>query len=132
MASTLSIVSLVRSCDVPGGMSTITKNVPVSSFGTRAVGVFAISHTSAAIDAATITADDTLWRMKKLAPFLYLLSWASYITLNQWWKRFTKLRFFPCSSVWGLRNTAQRAGDSVKALSAEKPMAIAMVIPNCW
>ena len=53
------------------------------------------------------------------------------MTLNHEWKRFTKFFFLPGSSVWALRNTAQRDGDSVRAFRAEKPMAMAMVRPNC-
>ena len=36
------------------------------------------------------------------------------------------------SELCGLRNNAHRAGESVRAFTAEKPMATAIVMPNCW
>ena len=43
----------VRSCDVPGGRVTAPMIVPVSSFGTRVVGVLLIVKTSRAMESAT-------------------------------------------------------------------------------
>ncbi len=40
--------------------------------------------------------------------------------------------FSDASGSCPLRNTAHRAGESVKAFKAEKPMAMAIVKPNCW
>ena len=58
--STCSSTSMVRSCDVPAGMSTITNTVPVSSLGTMAVGVMAMSHTSTSVLAITLRKAVTL------------------------------------------------------------------------
>ena len=70
IVSTWSITSMVRSCDVPGGMSTIQKSTPVSSLGTRVDGVVLMSHTRMPMLAATMPAQEILWRMKKLVHLL--------------------------------------------------------------
>ena len=51
--STWRSILSVRSCDVPGGRVTAPMMVPVSSLGTRVVGVFAIVNMSKAIESAT-------------------------------------------------------------------------------
>ena len=56
---------MVRSCEVPGGMSIIQNTVPVSSSGTMPVGVEFMSHTSRPMLITTATNDDILWFMKK-------------------------------------------------------------------
>ena len=50
--------------------------------------------------------------------------------LKEEWKRETKVDFFSCPSSCGFKNIAHRAGLSVKAFNADKPIEIAIVKPN--
>ena len=68
--------------------------------------------------------------MKWTTFFLYFWSKTSYHALNPRWKRPIRLIFLSFSSEWGFKKMAQRAGESVKAFSAEIPMEMAIVRPN--
>lgn len=120
----------VRSCEVPGGRSTVAIIVPVSSFGTSPVGVTFIIKMSNAIDPTTRPkVKYGLW-MKCRVPFLYFLSKRSYDSLKAVWNLLINVLFLFWSGSCGFRNNAHSAGLSVKAFNADKPMAIAMVKPN--
>ena len=54
----------VRSIDVPGGIDTMAKIVPVSSFGTKPVGVDFIKKNSTITLAITVPIESHLWFIK--------------------------------------------------------------------
>ena len=69
MLSTWSIVFLVTESEVAGGMSTTPMIVPVSSLGTRAVGVIDMSHTRTPTATPTMEKLVILWLMKNFDHF---------------------------------------------------------------
>ena len=93
-----------------------------------------MKKTSATMPATTEIPVTMRLLMMRSTPFLYLFVILSNEWLKPAWKRSTKDIFLPplasASSSFGFRKMAQRAGESVRALTAEIKMEIAIVIPN--
>jgi len=129
---TCSMTLWVSASEEPGAVVTLTMIVPWSSSGTRPVLVVFISRASAAMVRPSVDHISHLCLMKSITPCLYLLTKAPNAVLKALRKRAAKLsRISPFSSRYGFRIMAQSAGDSVRALTAERPTATAIVIPNC-
>ena len=88
--STCCSTSSVRSCEVPGGIATIPIRVPVSSVGTRVVGVACIIQNKPPMEATTNPMESQGRRTKWLTPFLYRSRMFSYQLLKALMKRSEK------------------------------------------
>ena len=69
--------------DVPGGIDTMAKIVPVSSLGTKPVGVDFIKKNSTMTLTITVPIDNHLWFIKNEVWRLYFLSTISYAVLKE-------------------------------------------------
>ena len=127
-----SITLVVSASDEPGASVTFTITVPWSSSGTRPVFVLFISTISRPNASASVDHMSHLCLMKSSTPCLYFLTMTPNAALKALRKRAAKLsRISPFSSRYGFMIRAQSAGDSVRAFTAERPTATAIVIPNC-
>ena len=132
LCASSSSIFVVSWRELPGAASTLTKSVPISSFGTREVLLVLIRYMSAPIATIRIRPAAHLFLMKNVTPCLYFLDmpWnaASNAILN------LVENFFGFSpgftSSLGCRISAHIAGEKVSALTAERPTATAMVRPN--
>ena len=128
--SICSVTLRVSVCDIPGSKETVAKSTPVSSSGTSPVLVVAIVITNATIPKTTETPVTRRLLIIFSTDFLYFVLIFSYCVLNARWKRSMRLNFFFSSSLWGFKKTAHKAGESVKAFTADIMIDTAIVTPN--
>lgn len=118
--------------DVPGLAFMLIITVPVSSSGISPVFVVRIRNASSRMEAKIVLHISHFRLTKKSTERMYRSVRTSNDALNALRNRAAKLAFvFPFSSLYGRSISAQSAGESVKALTAEMPTATAIVIPNC-
>ena len=112
-----------------GVSSANTMTVPVSSSGISPVFVIFTKSTSSPSDTAITLHSSHLRRTTNITPRTYLRLMRSNTALKALRNLAAKLSFvLPCSSVYGLRSNAHNAGESVKALIADIPIATAFSI----